>query len=67
MVKSSTVLPSIALNRFNNPEARERQGKESVEVWKKYFESIFNDGGSLEGQDEVESDKANDENDLMSE
>ena len=44
-----------------------RQGKEVVEVWRKYFEKILNDGGRFEVQDEVESDKASDGNELMSE
>ena len=44
-----------------------RQGKEAVEVWRKYFEKVLNDSGRLEVQDEVESDKARDGNDLMSE
>ena len=44
-----------------------RQGKEAVEVWRKYFEKVLNDGGRFEVQDEVESDKASDENELMSE
>ena len=35
-----------------------RQGKESVEVWRKYFEKVLNDGGRLEVQDEVEGDEA---------
>ena len=44
-----------------------RQGKEAVEVWRKYFEKVLNDGGSLEAHDEVGSDKASHGNELMSE
>ena len=44
-----------------------RQGKEAVEVWRKYFEKVLNDGGRLGAQDEVESEKASDGNELMSE
>ena len=43
-----------------------RQGKEAVEVWRKYFEKVLNDGGRLGVQDEVESEKASDGNELMS-
>ena len=34
---------------------------------RKYFEKVLNDGGRFEVQDEVESDKASDGNELMSE
>ena len=44
-----------------------RQGNKAVEVWRKYFEEILNDGGRLGVQDQVESDKASDGNELMSE
>ena len=44
-----------------------RQGKEAVEVWRKYFEKILNDGCRLGVQDEVESDKSSDEYELMRE
>ena len=44
-----------------------RQGKEAVEVWRKYFEKVLNDGGGLGVQDEVESERASDGNELMSE
>ena len=44
-----------------------RQGKEAVKVWRKYFEKVLNDGGRLGVQDEVESEKASDGNELMSE
>ena len=44
-----------------------RQGKEAVEVWRKYFEKVLNDGGRLGVQDEVKSEKASDGNELMSE
>ena len=43
-----------------------RKEKEAVEVWRKYFEKVLNDGGRLEVQDEVESDEASDGNELMS-
>jgi len=39
-----------------------RQGKEAVEVWRKYFEKVLNDGGSLEAYDEVGSDEASNGN-----
>ena len=44
-----------------------RQGKEAVEVWRSYYEKVLNDGGRLGVQDEVESEKASDGNELMSE
>ena len=40
-------------------EAGVRQGK-AVEVWRKYFEKVLNDGGRLGVQDEVESEKVSD-------
>ena len=43
-----------------------RQGKEAVEVWRKYFEKVLNDSGSLEVQDEVRS-EASHGNEMMSE
>ena len=44
-----------------------RQGKEAVEVWRKHSEKVLNDGGRSGVQDEVESEKASDGNELMSE
>ena len=44
-----------------------RQGKQAVEVWRRYFEKVLNDSGRLEVQHEVKSDEARDGNELMSE
>ena len=37
------------------------------EVWRKYYEKVLNDGGRLGVQDEVESEKGSDGNELMCE
>ena len=36
-------------------------------MWRSYYEKVLNDGGRLGVQDEVESEKASDGNELMSE
>ena len=44
-----------------------RHRKEAFKVWRKYFQKVWNDGGRLGVQDQVESDKASDRNELISE
>ena len=44
-----------------------RQGKEAVEVWKRYFERVLNEGGSSEIQGRGGEEEAGSENDLLNE
>ena len=44
-----------------------RQGKEAVEVWRRYFERVLNEGGSSEIQGRGGEEEAGGENGLLNE